>query len=219
MARIVNRGKNRWLVRVFLGRGDDGKQKFHNKTVHGNKKDAEQYARQAETERDTGTLTASAAADRTIGGLLDDLVHDYKMNQKDHEWCSLLVEKQLRPFFGDLAISKLSTDHIKRFTKKRRGQGKANATINNELALLRRALNLSARATPPKVARVIYIPKLKTNNVRKGFFERDEFVSLRTELPEEVRPVATFAYNTGCRWNCRRWYLGALWLWNINTCR
>ena len=66
-------------------------------------------------------------------------------------------------------------------------------------ALLRRALNLGARATPPKVGRVPFIPMLAENNVRKGFFEHDAFLALRMSLPEEIRPGVTFAYYAGCR--------------------
>jgi integrase len=40
---------------------------------------------------------------------------------------------------------------------------------------------------------------LKENNVRKGFFERDQFESIRAFLPEHLRPVVTFAYSTGWR--------------------
>ena len=78
-------------------------------------------------------------------------------------------------------------------------KGRANATINHELALLRRSLNLGARTTPPKVQRVIHIPKLTEKNIRKGFFERDDFVRHRAELPEQIRPLVTFAFYTGCR--------------------
>jgi len=197
VASVTSRGKGRWLVRVFIGRDPDGgRQRFHTRTIHGNKRDALQYAREVEAQRDTGAL---GAEDRTIGGLLDDLLLDYKINGKDFRWASLLVERQLRPAFGDLAISKLTTRHVQRFVKRRREQGKANATINNELALLRRALNLGAQATPPKVLRPPHIPKLKVDNVRKGFFEHEEFIRLRAELPEYLRPLVTFAYFTGCR--------------------
>jgi len=40
---------------------------------------------------------------------------------------------------------------------------------------------------------------LAENNVRKGFFEHDDFLAIRRLLPEEIRPVITFAYYTGCR--------------------
>lgn len=54
-------------------------------------------------------------------------------------------------------------------------KGASNGTINRELAALRRILNLGAKQTPPKVNRVPYIPMLKENNVRKGFFEHSDF--------------------------------------------
>src|SRR6266850_2868386 len=37
------------------------------------------------------------------------------------------------------------------------------------------------------------------SNIRKGFFEHDEFMALRSALPLELRPVVTFAYYTGWR--------------------
>ena len=40
---------------------------------------------------------------------------------------------------------------------------------------------------------------LHVDNVRKGFFEHDQFTAVRAVLSEELRPVQTFAYYTGCR--------------------
>src|SRR5262249_21288584 len=44
-----------------------------------------------------------------------------------------------------------------------------------------------------------YIPMLVENNVRKGFFEQEQFSAVRSHLPEHLRPVADFAYITGWR--------------------
>jgi integrase len=44
-----------------------------------------------------------------------------------------------------------------------------------------------------------HIPMLQENNVRTGFFEREQFESVRAHLPEALRPVVTFAYVTGWR--------------------
>ncbi|MBI3680714.1 MAG: hypothetical protein HY235_09985 [Acidobacteria bacterium] len=51
---IINRGKNTWLVRVFLGRDEQGKRQYLDKTVHGIKRDAEAEAAKAVTQRDHG---------------------------------------------------------------------------------------------------------------------------------------------------------------------
>jgi integrase len=78
-------------------------------------------------------------------------------------------------------------------------KGAANATINRELAALKRMLNLGAQQTPPKVDRVPYIPMLKENNIRKGFFEHGDFLALRDALPDYLKGFVTFAYHTGWR--------------------
>ncbi|HEY9900081.1 MAG TPA: hypothetical protein V6D00_12945 [Pantanalinema sp.] len=53
---ITKRGESRWQIKVFLGRDPEtGKQKFHNKTIHGAKKDAQVYLNKVLRERDLGT--------------------------------------------------------------------------------------------------------------------------------------------------------------------
>ncbi len=53
---IVNRGPKKWMVRIYLGRDGDGKRRYHNKTIHGTKKDAERYRTKVLRDRDTGEL-------------------------------------------------------------------------------------------------------------------------------------------------------------------
>jgi hypothetical protein len=43
------------------------------------------------------------------------------------------------------------------------------------------------------------IPHLEENNARSGFFEREQFEDVRKHLPEEIRPILTFALITGWR--------------------
>ncbi len=196
---IISRGKKIWLVRVFTGRDPQtGKREYYNKTVHGAKKSAEDELTRALNDRNRGLLCAGAMK-TTLDTLFDDLLHDYKINGKSYEWAKQIVDRQLQPFFGQIPIARLTTDHIRNYVAKRNSEGKANATINNELALLRRSLKLGMNTTPPKVLRVPRIEKLKTNNVRKGFFEHAEYIALREALPTYLRPVLTFAYHTGCR--------------------
>jgi integrase len=82
---------------------------------------------------------------------------------------------------------------------KRLGQDAANATINRELAALKRMLKFGARHEPPKVARVPHIQILEEDNVRQGFFEEIEFEASRAALPSELHGLVTFGYLTGWR--------------------
>ncbi len=96
-------------------------------------------------------------------------------------------------------MPEVTSPKIEAYVESRLEEGAANATINRELSALKHMLILGVRQTPPKVDRVPYIPMLKENNVRKGFFEHAEFVALRAELPDYLKGFVTFAYKTGWR--------------------
>src|SRR5205085_6395588 len=73
----------------------------------------------------------------------------------------------------------------------------SSAEINRELALLKRMFSLAMQAA--KLLYKPHIPMLKENNVRTGFFEREQFESVLAHLPAEIQPVIEFAYITGWR--------------------
>jgi integrase len=135
----------------------------------------------------------------SVGTLLDDLLQDYRINGKDYTWAEQVVRLHLRPAFGASPAVKVTTGAIRAFVAKEQKADAANATINRSLALLKRAFNLGRKATPPKVQRVPYIPMLKENNVRKGFFEDADYRALLSTLPDYLKPVLAMAYWTGCR--------------------
>ncbi len=62
-------------------------------------------------------------------------------------------------------------------------------------------LNLGAKSSPPKVARVPHITMLEENNVKRGFFKHQDFLKFREALPYHLRNFVTFAYKTGWRFS------------------
>ncbi len=100
-------------------------------------------------------------------------------------------------YFGDCKAHSVGTDRVKAYVSQRLELGAANATINRELAALKRMYNLGLQSET--IHRKPYIPMLKENNARKGFFEHGEFIAFRNALPEYFKPVVTFAYYTGWR--------------------
>ena len=129
--------------------------------------------------------------------LTDDLLADYRINGRkslERAECSV---KRLKEYFGDIRASSIDTPMINRYIEKRQGEKAANATINRELAALKRAFTLAIMAG--KIERCPHIQKIREDNVRKGFFEYGEFIAVRDALPEYLRGLVTFAYRTGCR--------------------
>lgn len=131
--------------------------------------------------------------------LSNDFLSDYRINEKKSLERAERSVRQLKSYFDNDRVPSITTPRIQAYIENRLSEGMSNATINRELAALKRILNLAAQQTPPKVDRVPHIPMLKENNVRKGFFEHAEFIALREALPLYLKGFVTFAYKTGWR--------------------
>ncbi len=143
-----------------------------------------------------------------VDELLDGLLDDYRKQGQSIEWATMVVEKHLRPVFQYLKAQSIGSDHIKGYINARLKVGRSNATVNRELALLRRAFSIGSECKPPKCRPLFRFDKLREDNVRSGFFEESEMKTFREALPIWIRPVLTFAYYTGCR---RAEILGLRW--------
>jgi hypothetical protein len=96
---------------------------------------------------------------------------------------------------GRLATPTITTVDVRRFIKHRQDEKASNGEINRELAYLKRMFTLAVQSA--KLMSRPYIPMLKENNIRKEFFEREQFENVRIHLPAHMPGVASFAYVTG----------------------
>jgi len=71
------------------------------------------------------------------------------------------------------------------------------ATINRELAALRKAFRLAVRQK--RIATAPAISMLQEDNVRQGFVEPKEFEAIVNNLPEYLPDLSRFACLTGWR--------------------
>ena len=109
-------------------------------------------------------------------------------------------------FGGSKAID-ITASSVERYKTLRLKDGSAPATVNRELASLKRMFRLGLRQG--MVATMPYISMLAEHNVRKGFFELDQFQAILKNLPTEYRPLFELAYITG--WRMRSELLTRQW--------
>ena len=131
----------------------------------------------------------------TFEDLAQDLITDYQFRGNKSEprlW-------NLRPFFEGMRVVDITTPVIQKYIQDRQKAGGGNATINRELAALKKMLNLGARHTPPKVDRVPHIPMLKEPPARKGYVDAGAFGTFLSHLPDYLRPAAEFGASSGWR--------------------
>jgi len=114
-----------------------------------------------------------------VAELAQDFLQDYRINGlKSLPDAKARWKLHLHDWFGHLKAAYVGTDTSKDYIEKRQKEEASNATINRELAALKRMFSLGMKASPPKIYRVPAIPHLKENNVRKGFLTIERYARL-----------------------------------------
>jgi integrase len=134
------------------------------------------------------------------------------------------IDKHLAPFFGNKRLSSITGErhscvhreadgrHVPRSptrrVRHRNGPWQevpevrrpvSAAEINRELTVLKRMFSLAIEAG--KLHHKPHFAMLREDNVRVGFFERQQYEAVLAHLPAGMRPAVTFAYVTGWRIN------------------
>jgi integrase len=87
---------------------------------------------------------------------------------------------------------------LARYVDKRLEENAGSATINRELACLKRMYRLAHQATPRRVPSVPHFPHLKENNVRQGFVTPEQYAKLVASCPDlRLRTTLETAYSYG----------------------
>jgi integrase len=147
-------------------------------------------------------------AEKTTYEDLEQLLLDYYRTNRLRSLARMEGALQhLRGFFSRALALEITADRILRYIVYRQEQKAANATINRELATLRRMYILGERSE--KVVKRPHITLLQEDNARKGFLEPDQLRAVVAELADELKPIIEAAYLTG--WRVRSEILTRAW--------
>ena len=200
----VRRQVRTWYIQYTDPRKPKGKQQVRESSKSEKKTEAVKLLRQRLDDVAKGRPTGPDAEATTLGDLAEMIVNDYKVNGRRSlgriEECLAHItgSDKAEGFFGErYKAAHVTDDRINAYVAYRKDEKAKNATINRELACLRRMFRLGAKAR-----KVVFRPEitlLVENNVRKGFLQPDQVREVVAYLDPDVAPVVEVASITGWR--------------------
>ncbi len=161
------------------------------------KSEAERILRRRLLEVEEGHATGSSDRRTRYEELAQLIRDDYASNalrSADRLERSL---SHLSRAFADKRVTAITTAAIHSYKADRLREGAGTATVNRELAALRRMFHWGVRLG--KVSRAPAIDTLKEPPARAGFFQREELNDVLPHLTPDLRPVVQTALTTGWR--------------------
>jgi integrase len=178
----------------------------------------EEFRESCGSERETEALRLLKARWKQIGRgrfigpkeekvLVNDLIDALVLNYKQNGRRSLnTLTGRIEPLraalgtaravdVGGAVIEQYRADRL--IAKTKRGTDVAVATLNRELAALKRAFRLGIEQE--RIAHAPVIKLLAERNCREGFVEPAQFEAIDQHLPEPINDVARFGFITGWR--------------------
>lgn len=195
------RKTNNWYIEFVAGN-----RTIREATEFTKRSDAAEFLKQRISDALGGKIVLSKNV--TYDDLRDVIITDYTNNgQKSLGDLKSTRLPRLDAVFGGTKAIDITTASVERYKTLRLKDGAAPATVNRELAALKRMFRLGLRQG--MVATMPYISMLAEHNVRKGFFELDQFQAILKHLPTEYHTLFELAYITG--WRMRSELLTRQW--------
>lgn len=143
---LVNRGKDTWLVRVSLGRDQNGKRKYINKTVRGNKKAAQAVLTKLLREKDTGFIVEPSR--QTVQELLSEwlrLAAKPRLRPRTFQDYQRLLERYVIPAVGNKRLPTLTPVDVQAIYGSMMQRGLSARTVRYTHTVFRNALGHAVR--------------------------------------------------------------------------
>ncbi|NPV52647.1 MAG: site-specific integrase [Firmicutes bacterium] len=198
---IIQRGDNIFLVRVFLGRDEGGNRRYHNKTIHGTKKDAQKYLTAVLRERDLGNFVEPTKA--TVGEYLSDWMKDIaipRLRTRTAMEYEGLLKRYVYPTLGQRKLMQLTPQEIQKLYNDMLERGLSARTVRFTHAVLRSALNQAVKwgMIPKNPALLVDLPRQERKEMRVLSKEQVEKF-LETAKEDRWYTLFLLAVTTGMR--------------------
>lgn len=142
---IIPRGKNKYLVRVYLGEVN-GKRKYHSKTIYGGKKAAEAYLTKILREKHTGIFLEPSK--ELLGAYLDGWMKSVvkqRVSGKTYKSYEQLINLYIKPELESVKLCQLAPEQIQQLYSKMIDRGLSPRTVRYTHTVLRNALQQAVK--------------------------------------------------------------------------
>jgi len=191
---LAKRGNTWWMSFTYRG------QQVRRSTGTGDKRLAEAILSKVKVQIIEGRFfEKQEAQERSLAELMDRYANEHAARRANHRR-ELTSIQNLKNFFGNPTLDHITPKLIVAYKNKRYTDGVKPATINRELATLKKAFNLARRewewCTDNPVCRV---SMERENNTRDRWLTVEEEQRLLPATAPWLREVIVFAVNTGMR--------------------
>ena len=199
---IQQRGRRSWRLRYTNA---DGIRQAE--TIKGSFEDAVRELAIRRGEIAKGLPVSSRPNTVLFEQLAADVLTDYDVNwYTSRDDADARFRLHILPVFGKRKAAQITTAMLKRYIVMRQAGQAKTGTINRELELIRHTFRLAIQGRTLMV--MPHVPHLREDNVRSGFFTRQEVERLCSFLKEPLASLVMFGFLTGWRLEeCR----GLLW--------
>lgn len=190
---LVKRG-NVWYVRIFV----DGKDTW--RAAGRDRHAAQEYLGKlrGDVERGQLRLSKSARGVPTLSGFKDQYMKWAKAHKRSWERDERSL-RELEPVFGDTKLISINKAKVEKYQHKRLADGVQGATVNREVALLRKMLSYAVDCNVIEVNPLSRVRMLPESPGRIPILEPDDERKLLAHGPTWFRLLVRMAVATGCR--------------------
>lgn len=184
---IVERGANKWLVRIFLGRDEStGKRSYYNKTVRGTKKDADKFLTGVLRQIDLGEFVEPSAI--TVNAFLDKwfVTMGSRVTEQTLRGYRYMASNHIRPAIGNRKLSSVQAWDIQQLYAEVEKKGRSACTVRHVYNVLTGAFNQAVKWR-----------MLKSNPVKLAELPKETRKEMRPLWPEEAASFLKAAESSG----------------------
>lgn len=198
---LIKRGDRTWLIRIFLGRDANGKQKFHHKTIHGIKRDAERYLVAVRREMDLGVFVEPAAM--SVNEYFDRWLRDAarpRVSRRTADGYAGLLDRYIREPLGKRRLNQLQALDIQKVYGEMQARGLSARVVRHAHSALHNALKQAVKwdmiiRNPSDLVELPKVPHKERRVLSPD--EAQEFLRAADKMPYGL--LFEFALITGMR--------------------